>query len=482
MRDRNGPFTGPLDHALPLAEQLRQRIQAAIESGQLQPGARLPSWRDLAVQLGVARGTVREAYERLVADQLVVASGAAGTHVADAPLPRTRPRAPKVTVPLAEFAFAYSAASLPFQIGVPAQDAFPAKLWARVSVAVARRDAFAPLTYADPCGEPTLRAQIAAYLAVARGLRCAPEQVLVTNGFRGGLALALAVLGVAGRTAWTEDPGFPLTRLGVAAAGLTPVAIGVDAEGIDVEQGIARASDAAVAVVTPGQQAPLGVTLSTQRRQALLRWAKHSDAWVIEDDYLGELQLDGRAAPALAASDRYGRVLHVGTFSKTLSPALGVGFLVAPPALATHAAHVARCLLPAPARATQLAIAALMEDGHYLRHLRRMKRLYRARRDAILARLDGGRAAGLAVLWELPPGTDDRAVARAAREHGLGPVPLSLLYTRDAQPGLLLGVSTVTEDRLEAACAALLSSSRRPRARAPSSAASAPRGGSSRPR
>lgn len=461
MRDPNGPFTKPLDHELPLAEQLRQRIRAAIESGQLQPGARLPSWRDLAVQLGVARGTVREAYERLVADQLVVASGAAGTFVTDAPLRRTRPRAPKITEPLSESAFAYSAAPLPFQIGVPAHDAFPAKLWARISVAITRSDAFAPPTYADPCGEPKLRAQIAAYLAVARGLRCAPEQVLVTNGFRGGLALALAVLGVAGRTAWTEDPGFPLTRLGVAAAGLTPIAIGVDAHGIDVEQGIARAADAAVAVVTPGQQAPLGMTLSAQRRQALLRWAKRSDAWVIEDDYLGELQLDGRAAPALAASDRQGRVLHVGTFSKTLSPALGVGFLVAPPALATRAAHVARCLLPAPPRTTQLAIASLMEQGHYLRHLRRMKRLYRARRDAILARLDGARAAALSVLWELPTGADDRAVARAARHRGLGPVPLSLFYAGDAQPGLLLGVSNVTEDRLGAACNALLDSSRR---------------------
>ncbi|MFT3771411.1 MAG: PLP-dependent aminotransferase family protein [Minicystis sp.] len=462
MRDLDGPFTGPLDHTLPLAEQLRQRIRAAIESGQLQPGARLPSWRDLAVQLGVARGTVREAYERLVADQLVVASGAAGTHVAGTASPRPR-RKLAAPPPRAELDFGYSTAPLPFQVGVPAQDAFPAKLWARISTAVARSDAFAPTTYADPCGEPALRTQIAAYLAIARGLHCAPEQVLVTNGFRGGLALALAMLGLAGRTAWTEDPGFPRTRLGIAAAGLTPVAIAVDGEGIDVEQGIARAPDAAVAVVTPGQQAPLGVALSSQRRQALLRWAKRSGAWVIEDDYLGELQLDGRAAPALAASDRHGRVLHIGTFSKTLSPALGVGFIVAPPALATRAAHVARCLLPAPARTTQLAIAAFMEDGHYLRHLRRMKRLYRARRDAILARLDGGRTAGIAVLWDLPPGADDRAIATAARERGIAPVPLSLFYTRDARPGLLLGVSTVTEERLEAACAALLGSSTCPR-------------------
>lgn len=456
MRDLDGPFTG----SAPLAEQIHQRIRAAIESGQLQPGARLPSWRDLAVQLGVSRGTVREAYDRLVGDQLVVASGAAGTHVAGT---IARPRARKVaaTTPLADLEYAYSAAPLPFQMGVPAQDAFPAKLWARVTAAVARAEAFAPTAYADPCGEPALRAQIAAYLAVARGLRCAPEQVLVTNGFRGGLALALTMLGVAGRAAWVEEPSFPLTRQGIAAAGLRPVAIDVDEEGIDVERGLALAPDAAVAVVTPGQQAPLGHALSRARRQSLLRWAKRADAWVIEDDYLGELQLDGRAEPALAAEDRHGRVLHVGTFAKTLSPTLGVGFLVVPPSLADRAADVVRSLFPAPARATQLAIAALMEDGHYLRHLRRMKRLYRARRDAILARLGGGRAAGLAVLWELPPGADDLALARAARARGIAPAPLSIFFARDPRPGLLLGVSNVDEERLEAACAALLGLQRR---------------------
>lgn len=459
MSDRDGPFSKPLDHAQPLAEQLHGRIRAAIESGQLQRGARLPSWRDLAAQLGVSRGTVREAYERLGADQLVSASGAAGTHVAGDPPRRSRAQV-VVPSPFAEIDFGYSMAALPFQVGVPSQDAFPAKLWARLSTAITRANAFAPTTYADPSGEPALRAQIAAYLAIARGLRCTPEQVLITNGFRGGLALALAVLGVVGRTAWTEDPGFPRTRLGIAAAGLTPVSVDVDEDGIDVEQGIARAPDAAIAVVTPGQQAPLGVALSNKRRQALLEWAKRSEAWVIEDDYLSELQLDGRAAPALAASDRHSRVLHVGTFSKTLSPALGVGFLVAPPALAARAAHVARCLLPAPSRATQLTIAALMEGGHYLRHLRRMKRLYRARRDAIIERLGGGRGVGLAVLWDLPPDADDRAIAKLARSRGIAPVALSLFYTRVVRPALLLGVSTVTDDTLEAACTALLSSAR----------------------
>lgn len=456
MDDRNGPFVAPLDPALPLAEQLRQRIRDAIERGQLAPGARLPSWRDLAVQLGVARGTVREAYERLASDQLVVASGPAGTHVAGIPPPRLGADQIAVPGPLARYDFGYSTAPLLFQVGVPGPDVFPSKTWARLSSSLARDAAFGATTYPDPCGEPALRAQIAAYLAVARGIRCAPEQVFVTHGFRGGLMLALATLDVKGRQAWVEDPGFPRTTQGLVMAGLTPIPVGVDADGFDVAQAIERSSDAAVAVLTPGQQAPLGVALSPARRAALLAWARRRDAWVIEDDYLGELQLDGRAAPALAATDAQVRVLHIGTFSKTLSPALGVGFLVLPPALTTKAAQVARCLLPAPSRPTQLAIAAFMEDGHYLRHLRRVKRIYRARREAILARLGGGQPAGLAVRWPLPAHVDDQALAVAARARGLGPAPLSVFYASGLPRGLLLGVTTVPAPRVDEACAALL--------------------------
>ncbi len=330
---------------------------------------------------------MRAAYERLVDERLITASGAAGTHVAGTPPPRVRRARGSAVGPGARVLGA--AAALPD--GRPRSGRVPGEALGARLHRDARAEAFAPATYADPRGEPALREQIAAYLAIARGLRCAPEQVFITNGFRGGLRLALDVLRVAGRAAWIEEPSFPLTRAGLAAAGLTPVAIDVDDEGLDVAEGIARAPDAAVVVVTPGQQAPLGVALSPRRRQALLRWAKRADAWVIEDDYLGELQLDGRAAPALAATDPAGRVLHIGTFSKTLSPALGVGFLVTPPALAERAAHVAGCLAPAPARATQLALATLLHDGHFLRHLRRMKRLYRARRDALLARLGGAR-------------------------------------------------------------------------------------------
>ena len=189
------------------------------------------------------------------------------------------------------------------------------------------------MTYPDPRGDPELRKEIAAYLGLARGIRCSPSQVFVTGGFSGALGLAIRGLQLERMEAWMEDPGFPLTRTALGLAGMTVTAVPVDAEGLDVAAGVRTAAGARLAVVTPGQQAPLGMTMSLPRRLALLAWARRNDAWIIEDDYLSELQLKGRAAPALASLDHGGRVLHIGSFSKTISPALRLGFMVVPPEL-----------------------------------------------------------------------------------------------------------------------------------------------------
>jgi GntR family transcriptional regulator/MocR family aminotransferase len=441
-----------------LTDQISQTIRAAIVEGRLEPGARLPSWRDLAAQLGVARGTVRAAYERLADELLVAASGPAGTHVTEQP-----PRAPaasavEVAAPLVERPLGQLTGPLPFQMGVPALDGFPVKLWGRVVARAARADAASPIRYHEPCGVPELRAQIAGYLALARGIRCVPDQIIVTRGYRDGLNLAIRTLRIEGGAAWMEEPGYFVTRWGLTLAGMRPVPIAVDEHGLSVQHGIAIAPDAALAVVTAGQQAPLGVTLSSARRHALLRWAIRSGGWIVEDDYLSELQLRGRAAPALLAMDHAGRVIYTGTFSKTISPSVGVGFVVVPPALAVRFAEVAACLAPAPNAAMQLAVAEFLRDGHYLRHLRRMKRLYAARRDALrscLGRLAGGEAmAGLALVLRLPPGTDDVAIVRKALEHGLAPAALSRWYATDAlrAPGLLLGVTNLAEPGIQRAC------------------------------
>lgn len=438
-----------------LIEQIGQSIRAAIRDGRLAPGARLPSWRDLAAQLGVARGTVRAAYERLADELLVVASGPAGTHVAEPPV-RPAPAAVEIA-PLVERRARFPVAPRPFQMGLPAIDAFPGKLWARMLLHAVRAEDSATAGYHDPCGVLALREQIAGYLALARGIACAPEQIIITRCYRDGLNLAIRTLRVERCAAWMEEPGFHLTRTGLALAGMQPVPVPVDDQGLRVADGIAAAPDAAIAVVTAGQQAPLGMALSSSRRHALVRWAVRSGGWIFEDDYLSELQLRGRAAPALMAMDPAGRVIYLGTFSKTLAPSIGVGFVVAPPGLAHRFVEVADHLAPAPSPVIQRAVAQLLRDGHYLRHLRRMKRLYAARRDALrgqLAQRSGVEVmAGLAVLLRLPPGTDDIAIGKAARARGLAPGMLSRWYATDARaPGLLLGVTNLTEAAIPRAC------------------------------
>jgi GntR family transcriptional regulator/MocR family aminotransferase len=445
----------------PLATQIYATIREAIESGQIPPHAKLPSWRDLAVQLGVSRGTVRLAYERLIDEQLALGLGAAGTRVTErrsaAAASHWSPGGP----PMPDIYYDFGTAPLPFQMGVPAQDEFPATLWSRMLTREARRCGGGPVGYPDPRGEPALRKEIAAYLGIARGLRCSPSQVLVTAGFSGALGLVVRGLGLEGRQAWMEEPGFPLTRTALSLAGMSPVAVPVDAEGLDVDAGVRRASDAALAVVTPGQQAPLGMTMSLSRRLALIEWARRNGGWIVEDDYLSELQLGGRAAPALASLDPDGRVLHIGTFSKTISPALRLGFLVVPPGLVRRFGDLMACLAPAPAGMVQRAVADFMHEGHYLRHLRRMKRVYAARREALLHGLREEAAgavevqatAGMAVVTRLAGAVSDIDIALRARELGLAPTPLSPWYTEPIRPqGLLLGVTNVDVGRAPADC------------------------------
>ncbi|NMG67589.1 aminotransferase class I/II-fold pyridoxal phosphate-dependent enzyme [Azoarcus indigens] len=467
MTDPNAPnvLSIQVDRATdaPIGDQIHASLRQAILDGRLAPGQRLPSGRDLAAQLGVARGTVRVAYERLIAENLVFGAGPAGTRVgARPPVGRANDEAP-LDGPLAAFTRPYSSTPLPFQMGVPAHDAFPTKLWARMRARAVRADAITYTAYADPRGEPALRAQIASHLAVSRQMQCHPDQILVTSGYRHGLMLALTALRAHGRKAWIEEPGYPLGRRALELIGAALEPVPIDAEGMRVKDGIARAPDAFLALVTPGQHAPLGVTLSPARRHALLDWAAAREAWVIEDDYLGELQLDGRAAPALAAGEGANRVIHIGSFSKTLSPALGLGFVVAPRSLAERLVEVSAVLAPAPNRTTQLAVTEFLADGHFLRHLRRMKALYAERRNLALAHvsefLPNSLAAGLGVIAPLPQLADDNAIVDVARAHGLAPSALSAWHLRrtHAQRGLLLSVTNLRLDNIDAACAKLAS-------------------------
>ena len=453
----------------PLATQIYRAVRDAIETGRLDPGAKLPSWRDMAAQLGVSRGTVRVAYQRLIDEQFAAGAGAAGTRVAERPQPSSAPLWPPDAPPLPDMFQTYGTAPLPFQMGVPSQDAFPFKLWSRVFARAARRAAAAPVSYPDPRGDPQLRKEIAAYLGIARGLRCSPAQVFIAAGYAGALGLAVRALQVEGSRALIEDPSFPITRKALDLAGITVTAVPVDAEGLDVASAVRSAKDAALAIVTPGQHAPLGMTMSLTRRLALLAWARRSDAWIVEDDYLSELQLTGRAAPALASLDHGGRVVHIGSFSKTISPALRLGFVVAPIELTGRFGDVCACLAPAPALALQGAVAEFLREGHYIRHLRRMKRLYASRRQALLDGLAqvGAKSlkveatAGLAVIVSITAALSDVEIAGRARAFGLAPSPLSQWCVQSPLwQGLLLGVTNLDTRRLAQYCRQLAEAAR----------------------
>jgi GntR family transcriptional regulator/MocR family aminotransferase len=324
-----------------------------------------------------------------------------------------------------------------------------------------RADAMASVGQIDPRGHPELRTQIASYLAIARGLQCDPDQIILTSGYRSGLAMVIRALRLQGRPVWIEEPGYPFTKKGLELDGMKLVPVPVDDEGIDIDEGIRACQDAALVVVTPGQQAPTGVALSPARRVALLNWAAKSGAWIIEDDYLSELQLSGRAMPALASEVGGDRVVHIGSFGKTMSPALGLGFVVAPLELVTCFWQVATYLQPAPNTTTQLAFAGFMADGHYLRHLRHMKALYSERRDALRDRLGQKIAieamSGLAIKIRLPHRIDDVALARSVLPRGIAPMPLSLWWSASdrREPGFLLGVTNLCPKILDRACTTL---------------------------
>lgn len=447
-----------------LAEQIRLGIAGAIERGVLLPGARLPSWLVLAEQLGVARGTVKAAYERLADTQLVVSSRAGGTRVSDhtGVARKALDRPPSIHVDTRPALYQhYLPGPAVFQMGVPASDCFPSTLIARLRARAARDEVEAPAAYPDPRGEHELRREVAVHLALSRGIECDPSQIFISVGFAGALGVALRVLQAERRQAWVENPGFLPSRMALEISQLVIVPIPVDDEGLDVSYAEAHAPDAALALVTPGQQAPLGPTMSLPRRMQLLDWAERTDAWIIEDDYLGELQLTRRAAPALASLDRAGRVIHIGSFSKTISPALRLGFAVVPTSLIPRFNDAVACLANAPGPAVQMATMEFMRGGHYMRHLRRMKRIYAGRSNTLLAALQergfDAYQAGLAVVVPLAEGADDKTIAREAYAYGMAPSPLSDWYcSASAQrPGLLLGVATAIEQQIPNACTRL---------------------------
>ncbi|HEV7733455.1 MAG TPA: PLP-dependent aminotransferase family protein, partial [Candidatus Binatia bacterium] len=453
-----------------LHHQLYASLREAILAGRLVPGVRLPSTRTLAADLVVARNTVVTAFEQLIAEGYLTSRVGDGTRVA-AVLPEALLEARRVQlvgavgpVPqLSERGRLLAGSRRPgpytdgqaFVPGMPALDMFPRELWARLVARRARRPPPTSQGYAHSAGLPLLRQAVATYLGAARGVRCDPDQVIVVAGAQAGLDLAARLLLDAGDPAWIEEPGYLGARGALISAGARLVPVPVDAEGIDVEAG-ARAEPAARLVyVTPSHHFPLGGTMTLQRRLALLDWAARSGAWVLEDDYDSEYRYGGRPFPAMQGLDAAGRVVYVGTFSKTMFPALRAGWLVVPPALVDPFRAAVRNTGHTVPGVIQAALADFMNDGHFGAHVRRMRTLYAARQERLVTaahrRLDGlldvrPADAGMQLAAALPPGTDDRAVAQAAYDAGVIAPALSSYYLgSQSSPGLFLGYAGVKE-------------------------------------
>jgi GntR family transcriptional regulator/MocR family aminotransferase len=341
----------------------------------------------------------------------------------------------------------------PFQMGLPALDAFPRKIWSRVVARQAREFSAADMAYPDPAGLAPLRETIAEYLATSRGISCLARQILITNGYQGALDLTLDVLLDGNDKVWLEDPCYPLTRAALAASNAQLVPIRVDDEGLCVADGVAQAPRARLAVITPSHQSPLGVALSLPRRLALLSWASDTRAFVLEDDYDSEFHYVGRPLPPLKSLDRHERVLYAGSFSKVLFPSRRLGYLVVPEELIAAFTCANQRRNFGAATLTQRAVAAFMAEGHFARHVKRMRGLYAARRHALAQALTTVldvdvdlSPGGMHLIVRLGGGVRDVTLAKRAQAAGLAVEALSSrAVAHPCEPGLLLGFTNVAE-------------------------------------
>jgi GntR family transcriptional regulator / MocR family aminotransferase len=450
-----------------LGEALRvaveRTLREAILDGALRPGVRLPSSRALAAGLGVSRGVTTEAYSQLEAQGFLVARIKAAPTVAQvarmargAELPEPAPKPPRYDlVPT-----------------TPAVTLFPTRQWISTLLEVAKAAPAAAFDYGDPRGERGLREVLGDHLGRTRGVVADPARILVVQGAAQGIDLLARVLAARGAGRVTvENPSLDSQPHRIRAHGLEVVGQPVDSEGL-----VLNGLRADAVLLTPAHQFPTGAVLSGRRRRELLDWAKRQRALLIEDDYDAEFRYDRQPVRALQGLDP-DRVAYLGTTSKSLAPALRLGWLVVPAELMDEAVGVKHLLDVCSPSIDQLALARFIRDGHYDRHVRRARAIYRNRRDRLLAVLQArlpdltveGIAAGIHVLIHLPPGVDDRRVAAEAARDGVRVIPLSAYQHGPSNrgSGLVIGYGRIHEDAIEAAVIALAGALRRAKRRKP---------------
>lgn len=490
-----------LDRRQGLTRQLYEALRQRVLDGRLVSGTRLPASRDLAAALSISRNSVVRAYDQLYAEGFIESRVGDGTYVAQ--LPTAKKLSTKVSTgfstglspalstnwldlpvnsavevihrpALSRVQTHHLAAPPPgppraFRVGVPAFDLFPFEVWAKLNGAFWRKPDLAKLCYGDPAGDDRLRGLIAAYLRSSRGMQCSAEQIVITSGAQQAISLCAQLLVEPGDGVAVENPGYRAAGHAFALAGGQLHGVPVDGEGIDC-QVLNRLQDCRVAYVTPSHQYPLGVVMSLARRLELLAWAERTDGWIIEDDYDGEYRYSGAPLSPLAALDRNGRVLYVGTFGKVAFPALRLGYLVLPPALVDAFARRRAVDMRHSEVSTQAVMAEFMAAGHFQRHIRRMRRAALSRRNVLLA----GWPSGLPGVGELPSvaaglhmtvrvdslAREQQLLAQAhavdVEVNGLSSYWLAQSTTpADQRAGLVLGFAAVPEADIAAALARL---------------------------
>jgi len=446
---------------VPFYTQIYDGYRMAILSGRLGPGQRLPSTRTLAAELQISRLPVLNAFEQLLHEGYLEGKVGSGTYVRDCipdevarPMRLRRPVEPPQPVrrtsgPPPGIYGAYRDQGAGMFRSIPALDRFPHETFARLTRRHAAHLSPGSLAYGDPAGYAPLREAIAAYLRTARAVDCDAAQVIILSGSQMGLRVAAMSVTNADSVVCMEEPGYRGARHALGTSAANVVAIPIDNEGIDVGAINRLGSRAQMTYVTPSHQYPLGVSMAVTRRLELLGWAERNSAWILEDDYDSEYRYSSRPLGALQGMDTGGRVIYIGTFSKVLFPAIRLGYAVVPHEMVLRFVRMRETFDLFSPVLYQLVLTDFLREGHFARHLRRMRAVYLARRDAMIAAIEehasdvltvGNSDAGLHLVAFLPEGTDDRAVVRAAAEESMYPTALSTCYANGAsRPGLILG-------------------------------------------
>lgn len=454
----------------PIVVQLVSAIRELILSGVLAPGQRLPSSRTFASDQGISRTTAIAVYESLVAEGLIVSQVGSGSYVSDVLKSKveseTADRAAKAAQPtrLANLAqraseqffprLSHPRQPRPFVTGMPALDLFPMPLWAKLTARHLRSARGHMLGYAEASGLKELRVAIASHLRANRGIICDPEEVFILNGAQEAFNRIGSTLLDPGDPVWFENPGPIGARNSLLSCGARLVPVPVDDEGIDVAAGLAVEPNFRLAFVTPSHQHPLGAVMSLQRRFELIQAAERADAWIVEDDYDGEFYYSGHPPPTLKSVDTVGRVIYVGTFSKSLFPGLRIGFMVVSGPLSEVFARISGATLQGVSTLMQSVVASFIEEGHFASHIRRMRKTYMERHDVLIEaaerRLAGVVAvkrteSGIQTVGHLLTNHDEQSVADAAAVREVIVAPLARFCIAPiAARGFALGFSTST--------------------------------------